>query len=484
MLDIKTRKTIDEARDILVGKIPAPNTQVEQITLALLYKFMEDMDQEAIEMGGKPKFFVDDYEKYSWKNIISNRIGAQERYNLYTEALEKFYTNKSLSQTFRDIFKNATVPYKDADVLTMFLRKIDSGLSYDDSEQLGDAYEYLLKILGSQGDLGQFRTPRHIIDFIVEVLDPKEGELILDPACGTGGFLISAYKHILQKNTSEDSKILGNKLNYDQRTRILKDITGYDIEPSMVRIAEMNMFLHGADDPDIREYDTLTYDDYWDEKFDVILANPPFMTPKGGITPHKRFTVKANRSEVLFVDYIDEHLKSNGRAGVIVPEGVLFNSASAYKDLREKIIKKNLVAIVSLPSGVFQPYSGVKTSILFLDRKLARDNKEVLFLELKNDGYSLGSQRKPIEGNEIPEIVNIIKKFKSNELTKVELENIKVNISVIDKKEVLKNQGVLNTSRYLKNIFEEKEYEKTDVIIERMVERQKQYEELFQKLVN
>ncbi len=484
MLDIKTRKTIDEARDILVGKIPAPNTQVEQITLALLYKFMDDMDQEAIGMGGKPKFFVADYEKYSWRNVISNRIGSQERYNLYTEALEKFYTNKSLPQTFRDIFKNATVPYKDPDVLTMFLRKIDSGLSYDDSEQLGDAYEYLLMILGSQGDLGQFRTPRHIIDFIVEVLDPKEGEHILDPACGTGGFLISAYKYILQQNTSADSKILGDKLNYDQRIRILKDITGYDIEPSMVRIAEMNLFLHGANDPDIREYDTLTYEDYWEEKFDVILANPPFMTPKGGITPHKRFTVKANRSEVLFVDYIDEHLKSNGRAGVIVPEGVLFNSAGAYKDLREKIIKKNLVAIVSLPSGVFQPYSGVKTSVLFLDRKLAKGNKEVLFIDLKNDGFSLGTQRNSIDGNELPEIVSIIKKYKNNELTLADKEETNVSISIVDKKEVFKNDSVLNVGRYLKVKYEEKEYEPIEVIIERINQRQKQYEEMLKKLVN
>ncbi len=307
---------------------------------------------------------------------------------------------------------------------------------------------------------------------------------MIDPACGTGGFLISAYKHILHKNTEEGSNILGGKLDYDKRKLILKNITGYDIEPSMVRIAEMNMFLHGADDPDIREYDTLTYDDYWDEKFDVILANPPFMTPKGGITPHKRFTVKANRSEVLFVDYIDEHLKSNGRAGVIVPEGVLFNSASAYKDLREKIIKKNLVAIVSLPSGVFQPYSGVKTSILFLDRKLAKENKEVLFIDLKNDGYSLGSQRKPIDGDELPEIANIIKKFKNGELIQTKREEFNINLSIVDKKEVFKNDSALNVSQYLKTSYIEKEYEDLEVIVARLKKRQKEYEKILQEMVS
>ena len=475
MLDVKTRKVIDEARDILVGKIPAPNTQVEQITLALLYKFMDDMDQESIEMGGEPKFFAEDFKKYSWKTIISNKIGAQERFNLYTEALEKFYSQSNLPQTFRDIFKSATVPYKDPEVLTMFLRKLDSGLNYSDSEKLGDAYEHLLMILGSQGDLGQFRTPRHIIDFIVEVLDPQPNEKILDPACGTAGFLISAYKHIIKNNPNMD---------YDAKLALIsKNITGYDIEPSMVRIAEMNLFLHGATDPDIREYDTLTYEDHWEEKFDVILANPPFMTPKGGITPHKKFTIKAKRSEVLFVDYIDEHLKSSGRAGIIVPEGVLFNSATAYKDLRKKIIKKNLVAIVSLPGGVFQPYSGVKTSILFLDKKLAKDNKEVLFIDLKNDGFSLGSQRKPIEGSELTEVATLIKKYKSNELEESDILSVKINLSVITKAEVFKNDSSLNVGRYLKNTLKIEEFETPEVIVDRLTERQKEYETIFQKLV-
>ena len=221
MLNTKTKNSIDKARNILVGKIPSPSAQVEQITLAMLYKFMDDMDQESILLGGKATFFSGEYESYSWKNIMSKTVSAQDRYNRYTEALEKFYAHPDLPQTFKDVFKNATVPFKEADILTMFLKEIDDGLSYDDSEQLGDAYEYLLSVLGSQGDLGQFRTPRHIIDMIVEIVNPEKTDTILDPACGTAGFLISAYKHILKENTD---KVVGDKMNFDERMEVLKHI--------------------------------------------------------------------------------------------------------------------------------------------------------------------------------------------------------------------------------------------------------------------
>ncbi len=473
MLKPETRRAIDEARDILVGKIPAPNIQVEQITIAMLYKFMDDMDHESIANGGKPTFFSGNYEKYSWREILNKQIGAQERYNKYTEALEMFYLHPDLPQTFKDIFKNATVPYKDADILTMFLRKINEGLSYEDSEQLGDAYEYLLMILGSQGDLGQFRTPRHIIDFIVQVLSPQKNEKILDPACGTGGFLISAFNYIYKSNTDENGRI---HLNHDERNEILKNLTGYDIEPSMVRIAEMNMFLHGANDPDIKEHDTLTDDTFWDEKFDVILANPPFMTPKGGIKPHSKFGIKSNRSEVLFVDYIDSHLKSTGRAGIIVPDGVVFQSGTAYKELRKSIISKNLVAVVSLPNGVFMPYSGVKTSILFLNRKLAKERKEVLFVELKNDGFSLGTQRNPIQGNQIPELIDVIRKFEND-------ENFESKLAFkVDRKKVMKDDYSLSLNKYKEVEEDDTVYENPTEIVKRLNYNNVAYQELLKKL--
>ena len=170
----------------------------------------------------------------------------------------------------------------------------------------------------------------------------------------------------------------------------------------MVRLSLVNMYLHGFREPHIYEYDTLTSEERWNEYADVILANPPFMSPRGGIRPHNRFSVQSRRSEVLFVDYMAEHLTPNGRAAFIVPEGIVFQSQTAYKQLRKMLVEDYLVAVVSLPAGVFNPYSGVKTSILFLDPALAKRTNHVAFFKVENDGFDLGAQRRPIDRNDLP----------------------------------------------------------------------------------
>ncbi|MGB8980890.1 MAG: N-6 DNA methylase [Anaerolineales bacterium] len=397
MLDSETRRRIDTARDILVGKVPDPKSQVEQITIALIYKFMDDMDMQSVEMDGKRSFFKGKYEKYSWSNIFNPRLGGIEMLALYGEAITRMSQNENLPQLFRDIFKNAFLPYRDPETLKLFLKTIND-FTYDHSERLGDAFEYLLSVLGSQGDAGQFRTPRHIIDFMVRVVAPTKKDTVLDPACGTAGFLISAYKYILKS-----SQEAGKPLTTQEKQRLYENFTGYDISPDMVRLSLVNLYLHGFVKPQIHEYDTLTSEDHWNEYADVILANPPFMSPKGGIKPHKRFSVQSNRSEVLFVDYMAEHLTPNGRAAIIVPEGIIFQSAGAYKQLRKYLIEQNyLWAVVSLPAGVFNPYAGVKTSILFLDRALAKKTDQVLFVKVEADGFDLGAQRRPIDRNDLP----------------------------------------------------------------------------------
>ena len=302
--------------------------------------------------------------------------------------------------TARDIFKNAYLPYRDPETLRAFLKIIDE-FNYDHSERLGDAFEYLLSVLGSQGDAGQFRTPRHIIDFMVEVLDPKKTETVLDPACGTAGFLISSYKHILKANTDRKGN---STLTPDERGRLAANFKGYDISPDMVRLSLVNLYLHGFADPHIVEYDTLTSEERWNEFADVILANPPFMSPKGGIKPHKRFSIQAKRSEVLFVDYMAEHLTPTGRAGIIVPEGIIFQSQTAYKALRKLLVENALVAVVSLPAGCFNPYSGVKTSILILDKSLAKAADTIAFFKVENDGFGLGAQRRAFDKNDLPQV--------------------------------------------------------------------------------
>ncbi|MHB1292078.1 MAG: N-6 DNA methylase, partial [Sulfuricella sp.] len=393
-----------------VGKVPDPKSQVEQITIALIYKFMDDMDAEAEELGGARSFFAGDYAKYGWAKLMSPSMGGFDVLALYSEAIGKMNENPGVPPLFRDIFKNAYLPYRDPETLRSFLKEIN-GFTYDHSERLGDAFEYLLSVLGSQGDAGQFRTPRHIIDFMVEIIDPKKNESLLDPACGTAGFLISAWKHILKHNTKERS---GDLLTPDERQYLAANIHGYDISPDMVRLSLVNLYLHGFTDPHIVEYDALTSEEKWNETADVILANPPFMSPKGGIKPHKRFSVQATRSEVLFVDYMAEHLSPQGRAAIVVPEGIIFQSGTAYKKLREMLVKNSLVAVVSLPAGVFNPYSGVKTSILVLDKRLAKSAGSVLFVKVENDGFNLGAQRRAVTGSGLPEARRHLRGFFAN----------------------------------------------------------------------
>lgn len=479
MLDTTTKRKINDARDILVGKVPVPSSQVEQITIALIYKFMYDMDNESIELGGNPKYFTGDFAQYAWNKLFDPKLSGEGRIQLYQDALAKIPNNAEIPSLFRDIFKNAFLPYRDPETLKLFLKCIDE-FTYDHSERLGDAFEYLLAVLGSQGDAGQFRTPRHIIDFMVKLIDPQKEDSILDPACGTAGFLISAYKHILKVNSSnydknndphsfaahdtplEELVINGRKypgdlLTPDQRAFLHQNIKGYDIAFEMVRLSLVNMYLHGFNTPQIYEYDTLTSTERWNEYANVILANPPFMTPKGGIRPHQKFTIQAKRSEVLFVDYMLEHLTNNGKAGIIVPEGIIFQNGKAYKQLRKLLVEENyLVGVISLPSGVFNPYSGVKTSILWIDKVLARKTDKIIFLKVNNDGFDLGAQRRPIDANDLPMAFSTSQDFKDSIMSNRIFSKTNARTIIINKKAIL-------SDKYC-SLFVEKYLSSTDTI--------------------
>jgi type I restriction enzyme M protein len=422
MLDTVTKRRIDTARDILVGKVPDPKSQVEQITIALIYKFMDDIDAEAEEFGGKRQFFADDFARYGWAKLMRSGLGGFEILNLYAEGIAKMPENPGIPLLFRNIFKNAYLPYRDPETLRAFLKIIDE-FNYDHSERLGDAFEYLLSVLGSQGDAGH--------------------ETILDPACGTAGFLISSYKHILKSNT--DAK--GNStLTPDEKGRLAKNLKGYDISPDMVRLSLVNMYLHGFADPHIYEYDTLTSLDHWNEYADVILANPPFMSPKGGIRPHNRFSVQSKRSEVLFVDYMAEHLTPNGRAGIIVPEGIIFQSQGAYTQLRKMLVEEYLVAVVSLPAGVFNPYSGVKTSILILDKSLAKKTATIAFFKVENDGFGLGAQRRSVDKDDLPQARAEIGEYLCHLRSGESVKDFQPSLGLIVSKEKIAANGDYNLS--------------------------------------
>lgn len=439
MLNKETKKKIDNARNILVGVLPLPSDQIELITIALIYKFMDDQDEELRSVGLEEKFFVDELKDYSWQHLMSNQLSADQRVTKFINAIEEIQKSKHIPSLFKEIFTNTFLKFRDGRVLQLFLDKIDE-FSYDHSEELGNAFEYLLMTMGAQGDNGQFRTPRNIIDFLVEVVNPTKHDTIIDPACGTGGFLVSAYKHILRSNTTglENFRVnlsnyeidgipatLGDKLTATERKKLEQNVEGYDNTPLMVRLARVNLYLHHFTNPKIHEYDTLNYDTRWKEKFDCILANPPFMTPKGGIEPHDKFRIRANRTEILFADYILEHLTPNGKAGFVVPEGIIFQGSSDFTELRKWMIyEAGLWAVVSLPAHIFQPYSGVKTSILLIDREVARTRSEILLVKIENDGFSLNTNRTPIKENDLPDALHWLDMCKKDlEHFKIEIEN-------------------------------------------------------------
>ncbi len=427
MLSKETKDKIYNARSILVGQLPLPSDQIELITIALIYKFMDDIDEESRKLGGEISFFRNGLGDYSWQKLLSNQLSGEERVQKFIHAIEAITKAPHIPELFKSIFRNTFLKFRDSRTLKLFLDEINK-FKYEHSEELGNAFEYLLDSMGSQGENGQFRTPRNIIDFIVEVVDPDKDDKILDPACGTAGFLISAYKHILRKYTNgyEDYRISlnnyeiegisihwGDKLKVTEKDKLTKRIEGYDITPLMVRLSQVNMYLHHFPNPLIHDYDTLSTKSRWDDKYDCIFANPPFMTPKGGVEPHEQFRIRASKAEILFSDYIIEHLNPNGKAGWIVPEGIIFQGSGDYVTLRKWLTENmGLWAVVSLPAHIFEPYSGVKTSILFVDRTLARLTDQIILVKVENDGFSLNTNRNPTKENDLPLALNLLMDYK------------------------------------------------------------------------
>ena len=239
MLNQDTKKIVSDARNTIVGRLPSPTDQCEQITMALIYKFMSTVDRETEAIGDEPEFFPDDDRKYAWDQLMSMSKSADEIYNLYTAGLSYIAGRTDLQEVFSATFKDAGVPYNDSRTLRAFLDIVDR-FDTSDTENIGDAFELMLQETGAQGKAGQFRTPRHIIDFIVSIVRPQKHETILDPACGTAGFLASAYDHITRQSD--------NDLTATDRRELAKNLTGYDNAPQMVKLATVNMYLHPPTD--------------------------------------------------------------------------------------------------------------------------------------------------------------------------------------------------------------------------------------------
>ena len=396
-------KVIADLRQIIVGKVAMPTDQIEQITLFLFLKQLSRKHDDLVRIGSKELIFTGAWERYHFDVLM--RHSGEELVKECREAVESLYKNPHIDATVRKVFERSYLKILEPKVLSSFLQYLND--KFSDGLDLGDFYESLLPILGTQNELGQFRTPRHIIDFIVRVVDPNIGEKIADPACGTAGFLVAAFNYLKEKYTDEKDRL---KLNPEQTKKLYNEtIFGWDMEPLMVKFSLANLYLHGLKVPNVSENDTLLNENLWQHTFDIIVANPPFITPKGGARRHSRFAITSNKTEVLFCEYMVHHLNFNGRMGVIVPEGIIFDQSQGHKTIRKLFLDNGLWCVVSLPQKVFNPYSPVKTSVVFLDKTLKPD--QILFCEIENHGFSLNTNPAPIDKNDLPSALKVIRKY-------------------------------------------------------------------------
>jgi type I restriction enzyme M protein len=451
------RRSIDQIRDYLFGGgYPDPVSNAEQLSFLFFFYLVEGIDTEN---KLKAKVLKTPYESLfagDWQ--IRNPLNAEAgkstiprdrfRWSVWAkglsgEALVRFLRDEVFAffaemgeAAAHNFMDGARLAIIDPTVLTQVVNLVD-GLRLDasDSDTKGDLFEHVLRQIRQAGELGQFRTPRHVIRTIVEIIDPKVGETIYDPAAGTAGFLVAAYNHIRLANSSPSAiadveldgkkhkRGLGDKLSAAQ-TSALQSATFYgnDVDPKMVRLATMNLTLRGLANVRVRLRNVLTTNLDNEKKeqlglpaegFHVILANPPFAgrVDKDRVVEEVKVGT-STATELLFLKYMMDNLRPGGRCGVIVPEGVLFGSTGAHKELRRQLIENNRVeAVLSLPGGVFQPYSGVKTSVLFFRKGGSTEN--VLFLHADNDGYKLDANHdNPIEADDLPGLVEV---FRSRE---------------------------------------------------------------------
>jgi type I restriction enzyme M protein len=437
----RLKKVIDDLRQIIVGQVAMPHDQIDQITLFIFIKQLSRMNDDLVRLGSKEIIFTGQYERYHYD--VLSCLSGEELVKECRLAIESLYTNTAIEPTIRKLFERSYLKIMDSKVLGRFLAELTRSIT--DDMDMGDFYESLLPILGTQNELGQFRTPRHIIDFMVQMIDPKIGETICDPACGTAGFLISAFKFLCNKYSDEKGNLSLNPAQLKQL--YTSTIFGWDIEPLMVKFSLANLYLHGLKNPNVAGNDTLLNENLWMGSDDIIIANPPFITPKGGAARHARFTNKSNKTEVLFLEWMIHHLNYNGRMGVIVPEGIIFDSSKGHTEIRKQMINSGLWCVVSLPANVFQPYSGVKTSILFLDKAMQCD--KVLFCKIDNHGYSLNTNPSPIEKNDLPNVAKQAEAYKQAVMMHKEYEVPEKGVILVEKAK-LSESGYynLNGERY------------------------------------
>ena len=424
MLESGLKSKIDHLWDLFwSGGIANPLTAIEQISYLLFMKRLDDKDikqkKEAKFAGKKYQSIFKSNSALRWSHW--KHFEAEEMLNHVRDKVFPFIKklNSENENGFSTQMKDAVFIIPKPSLLVQAVEIIESLKIHEQNQDTqGDIYEYLLSELKTSGKNGQFRTPRHIIKMMCELVAPKIGQTVCDPACGTGGFLIGAYQYILRQHTSSElvtvdeegveHGLIGDKITSPKIWNHLKNKTfyGFDFDSTLLRISAMNMALHGVQNPNIKYMDSISKNNKEESRYDVILANPPFKgnIDKNDIHEALSRTIKTTRTELLFVAQMMRLLRVGGQCAVIVPSGVLFRSDKAHTAIRQKIIEEaQLEAVITMPSGVFRPYAGVSTAVLLFTK--GGETDKVWFYDMTADGFSLDDKRDKIEENDILDII-------------------------------------------------------------------------------
>ena len=424
------------------GGIANPLTAIEQMSYLIFMKRLEDLENDRIILAKRAtqqySSVFEGKDEMRW-SVWQNYEGEKMLKHVRDEVFPFIKNLRGEGSYFTRQMKDANFIIPKASLLQEAVQIIDSmHISEQNEDVQGDLYEHLLSELKTAGKNGQFRTPRHIIRMMVEILDPKKGQRICDPACGTGGFLVNAYQHIVKENTSDDIikideeglpyNLRGDKLSEKEREFMRKNqFYGFDFDSTMVTIGSMNMILHGFEEPNIEYADTLSKSFVPQAVYDVIFANPPFSGSINKSEINDNFQVITPKTELLFLELFYNLLKNGGQAAVIVPEGAMSGTTNAHKKIKQMILENCRVdAVISLPSGVFKPYAGAATSVILFTK--GEKTEQVWFYMMENDGFTLDDRRLKIGKNDIPDIISkIITKEKSPKSWTATLDEIKEN---------------------------------------------------------
>jgi type I restriction enzyme M protein len=491
MLEQNLKSKINQLWDkFWSGGIANPLTAIEQMSYLIFIKRIEDEDNKRAKRAiakkekydsifdGKIKIANVEYDKKLCRWSEWKHLPAEEMLNRVRELVFPFLKNlhNGEGSFFAEHMKDAIFLIPKASLLQEAVAIIDElNIAKQNVDTQGDIYEYLLNELKTSGKNGQFRTPRHIIRMMCELVDPDLNDKICDPACGTAGFLVNAYEHIVKKHTSEQflkeeqdgdtHGLIGDKITNPAAWKKLREDTffGNDFDTTMVKIALMNMMLHGITNPQIKYLDALSKRNEIKPKYTVILANPPFTGSIDDSDINDSFKVKTTKTELLFLELFYQTLEIGGRGAVVVPNGVLFGSSNAHKEVRKLFLEKcQLEAVISLPSGAFKPYSGVGTAILVFTK--GGSTEKVWFYDMKSDGYTLDDKRDFIDGKgNIPEIVSLYK-----------TKGICANSILVDIDKIKIEEYNLSISRYKEVEHEEIVYDDPKKIIARVQQNEKE----------